>query len=589
MIPLIAEHTFDATPEQLWLPVTDSDLFNRTVGIPPVNPEITRDADNLNQTGSPLKLFGFKLGYMRDPSIEWVKPIWFSRKREISSGPIRAINVRIELTPVDNMTKTRIQMMLEVPFGLGWMVRLGTFVIRKRAERFFDKVEKGLTAIYSGQRIDEARSKTNIAFLDAGLERVKAYRVEPDLIARARQWLIEEADVNLKRIKPLEFADQMNLDYLSVIRFFLVGAKEGLFDLNWNLICPNCRGVTNSYSDLKDVQPDDHCDVCRIDLKANFDESIEANFTPTHSLRPITHVDYCYGYPALTEHVEVQLRISKSDKREICHPLSGDHNLWAMPFLHRDSVCMKADRGHDICISASTIEVHDNETDGRLSIENLSEKPVMFQIQSPLYNPNMLTASKLTSLQDFRDFFAAQLLDPSVSLAVKHLTFLFTDLKSSTAMYSKMGDTPAFALVKDHFAIMRQIIRDREGAIVKTIGDAVMATFTDPTQAVATAIEIQDAFVDNPLTIKIGLHSGPCISITLNDSIDYFGTTVNTAARVESTSRGGDIVMTCELYDLPGVKDEIRKRNVTATDDSADLKGLVEQVQLIRLNSNSWN
>ncbi len=587
-IPLIAERTFNTTPERLWLLITDSDLFTRTIGFPPVNPELTRDEDGLNRTGAPLKMFGVKIGRMHDPSIEWVKPVWFSRRRVISAGPMREVFVRIELTPYDNSTKVRIEMVMSVPFGRGWMVRMMMQLIRKRVNKFFNKVENSLTAIYSGLRIGERRSRTNETYLDAALSRMKVYHIDPDLLSKARQWLIDEADVNLKRIKPLEFADRMRIDQLSAIRFFLIGATEGLFDLHWDLICPNCRGVTNTYNDLKSIQPEDHCDVCRIDLKTNFDESIEANFAPTHNLRPIKHVDYCYGYPALTSHVEVQLRLEADGKREIDHPLSGTHNLWAMPFLHRDSVSMEDDRGHEICVSETEIEVLDNDLNRQLSVANLSPKPVMFQIQSPLYNPNMLTASKLTALQDFRDFFATQLLDPSVSLAVKHLTFLFSDLKSSTEMYSHMGDTPAFALVKDHFDIMRKIIREHEGGIVKTIGDAVMALFSDPVQAIATAIEIQNAFATNPLTIKIGLHNGPCISIMLNDNLDYFGTTVNTAARVESISQGGDIVLTCKLFDLPGVKDEIRRRNVIASEDSAELKGLTEQVQLVRLKSRNW-
>ena len=65
-------------------------------------------------------------------------------------------------------------------------------------------------------------------------------------------------------------------------------------------------------------------------------------------------------------------------------------------------------------------------------------------------------------------------------IGVKDITILFTDLKGSTALYERIGDLKAFSLVHRHFDSLEQVINNHNGAIVKTIGDAVMATFLNP-------------------------------------------------------------------------------------------------------------
>ena len=87
-------------------------------------------------------------------------------------------------------------------------------------------------------------------------------------------------------------------------------------------------------------------------------------------------------------------------------------------------------------------------------------------------------------------------------------------------------------------------MRDHDGAVVKTIGDAVMASFGDPADAVKAALAMQARDrCDHELVLKLGIHVGPSVVVTLNDRLDYFGSTVNMAARLQGQSQGGDIVL----------------------------------------------
>src|SRR5258705_2774172 len=80
-----------------------------------------------------------------------------------------------------------------------------------------------------------------------------------------------------------------------------------------------------------------------------------------------------------------------------------------------------------------------------------------------------------------------------------------------------------------------------------------------------------------PLTLKAGIHTGPCIAVTLNERLDYFGSTVNMAARLESLSSGDDVVISRALYDDPGVRKLIAGENLQATSFEMPLKGFNDE------------
>ena len=104
--------------------------------------------------------------------------------------------------------------------------------------------------------------------------------------------------------------------------------------------------------------------------------------------------------------------------------------------------------------------------------------------------------------------------------------------------------------------MLSEIVASEAGAVVKTIGDAVMATFPTPDRALAAALRMRDSIKDirdGDLLIKIGIHEGPCLAVTLNDRLDYFGQTVNIAARVQSLADAKAIFATKPVVENPQV------------------------------------
>jgi class 3 adenylate cyclase len=190
--------------------------------------------------------------------------------------------------------------------------------------------------------------------------------------------------------------------------------------------------------------------------------------------------------------------------------------------------------------------------------------------------------------QTFRELFRAESIPSEGGLEFKSMTVLFTDLKGSTELYERIGDFRAYGLVREHFGVLRDIIAERGGSMVKTIGDAVMASFAEPTPALeaATAMSREVRRVSKEgaqLQLKVGLHTGPCIAVELNERLDYFGQTVNVASRVQGVAGADEIAITEPVYTAPGAQDVIRAAALSATRERALLKGVEGETTVYRL------
>ena len=171
---------------------------------------------------------------------------------------------------------------------------------------------------------------------------------------------------------------------------------------------------------------------------------------------------------------------------------------------------------------------------------------------------------------------------------MKDIALVFTDLKGSTALYDRIGDLNAFALVRQHFDCLRRATIRHGGAVIKTIGDAVMAAFLDPAAAVGAGLAMlgeiatfNQGLVDKELILKIGIHKGAAIAVTLNDQLDYFGQTVNIAARVQNLADAGEIYLTRAVRDAPGVGELLSSFEVEAR--TTRLRGIDQEVPVFRV------
>ncbi len=446
-------------------------------------------------------------------------------------------------------------------------------------------------------------------------------------VADAIYQLIEKGeDHQLNRINVLDFSKRTGLDEERVISGFLHASRLGLFDLTWNVLCPGCGGVLDAHSTLKSLRHDDyHCGLCACGYEASVDEQVEVAFTVSPRVRRIAAHDP--NTLPLWEYFKQVFWSSGVDfNEESFAALSNDVVLDALELPAGEKAVMSLQLPPQFIIvfepvthSAQFIDVQGEPTKERQQLSMLYNKtpsptggaitlrpgplrlaldnqagvrvlPSVFIAADALHHligkrKPFLTAKRMLTNQTFRDVFKADNLNIDQRLKITSLTFLFTDLKGSTALYERVGDLAAFDLVRAHFHALLEIISSEKGAVVKTIGDAVMATFIRPEHAIVAGLRMRAAMDvlnaergTRDLVVKIGIHEGPCLAVMLNERQDYFGQTVNIAARVQSLSTSQEIHITGPVIDAPAVAAILDREAIRPIQKQAALRGIADKI-----------
>jgi class 3 adenylate cyclase len=445
-------------------------------------------------------------------------------------------------------------------------------------------VEASPAEIQSAPALSAAATNRLAAIRERLLSDVDA---DPAAVERLIEFIQQADDFALARIKPYELADDWEQSRRVVLETCLRATRVGLLDLQWDLLCPLCRGPQESGSSLRDIDPEVHCETCRIDFTVNFDRFVELTFRPNASIRTMDIKDYCIGSPQRTPHVVAQQLLPARSVRELNMALEpGNYRFRALELRGEQPVRVSPEGTNSSVLTISSDGWPREELSlgprPALSLRNETDGEQLLILERMAWGDQAATAAEVTALQIFRDLFSNEALRPGEQISVGTLSVLFTDLRNSTQLYREIGDATAFGRVMNHFDVLKKVIAEEDGALVKTIGDAVMAVFRRPTSALKAMLSAQETLAAPtegvaPLTLKAGIHTGPCIAVTLNDRLDYFGSTVNMAARLESLSTGNDVIISRALYDDPEVRELIAEENLQATPFEMLLKGFQEE------------
>ena len=487
----------------------------------------------------------------------------------------------------------------------------------------------------------------NESLLKQRLSDLEAARTwAPDALAGLERFIRTTDDYDLFRVNPIQYARVSNLSEADSIDIFVHAAKVGLFEMDWLLLCAYCPQVAGSFRELDQVHPRFQCEFCNALNDVALDDYIQVVFTLARSIRDIAFhhpetlsvEDYYLRYnfskgfkpPHGMTHeqllaalsrgfADIEARQQQSFDFEVTagrfEVLDLSHKLLLVFFADGEpaepqTTLVQLESGRFLVPERPTESRDMILGDGRFSfrqaadlrpgkhtihVENRTgdrgrfwflQYPYGFQPHLVEYEP-FLSGKRLLLTPSFGDLYKTQLVDERESLTVADMTYLFTDLKDSTPLYESVGDVNAYFLVRQHFDILNKIIRERSGTIVKTIGDAVMAGFERPQDAVRAAIEMIEELArfnqtaSRPLVLKIGVHRGRAIAVRLNDRIDYFGQDVNIAARVQGSAGVNEVCITHTVMEAPGVADIVGTRSVSR--DYENLKGIGQKMEIHRL------
>ena len=596
------EYELQSSPEKLWPFVADTNRFNRDTGIPSLQVDDNK-RQRLRNARRRLRLsfLGMPVEWEEQP-FEWIKPSRFGVSRKYSKGPIAELKTLTELSLIGpNRTRLVYQIWARPNSMLGLLVipiQIG-FVASRNFEKAFKRYDQ-TAQITSAITTDKPPELSDLVLtrLEDMRRKLIESGAEPQVVSRLIEFVATADDFSLAKIRPYALADDWGESRRAVLEACLRATRVGLLDLQWDLLCPLCRGPQESETSLKDISSKLHCETCRIDFTVNFDRFVEVTFRPNASVRRAEVKDFCMGSPQRTPHVVLQQLLGPRSSRAVSLPLEeGSYRLRTLELPGERLITVGAGAAE-----TASIRVSDHVTGEELKLaphmtlqlNNASNEEQLFILERTQWSDQAATAAEITTLQIFRDLFSSEALRPGEQISVGTLTVLFTDLRNSTRLYREIGDATAFGRVMNHFDVLKKAIADEDGALVKTIGDAVMGVFRSSASALRAMLSAQRMLAHPPegtapLTLKAGVHTGPCIAVTLNDRLDYFGSTVNMAARLEGLSTGSDVIISRAVYEDPEVRHLINSANgeLRATPFEIELRGFDdERFQLWRVGQN---
>jgi class 3 adenylate cyclase len=589
------EYDLRADPQALWPLVSDTNRFNRDAGLPDVARRLEApEPGRATRRRLSLSKFGVGVEWEEEP-FEWVRPFRFGVVRRYKTGPVAEARVTAQLSEREGGGTHLVYDVTARPRGaLGRAVipvQVGRISARKFAAVFrcYDAL-----ALEGVARDGDARAASPLdagerALLDSLRRRLVEGGADSDAVARLCETVERGDELTLSRLRPYALADSWGASRRDVLELFLKATRAGLLDLRWELLCPLCRGAQQTAETLSDVRAGQHCDSCLIDFEVDFDRSVEVVFRPNASLRRVEAREFCVGGPQVTPHVVVQQLVPAGESRTVEPMLEEGRHRFRTHALPDGESLLVSRAGADAltlraCGAGLGVAEPRVSTRPAVTLVNDTDAEQLFIVERTAWGGQEATAAEVTALQLFRDLFASEALRPGDRINVGQMAILFTDLRDSTRLYREIGDAVAFGAVMTHFDVLREAIAREGGSIVKTLGDAVMAVFPRPAPALRAIIDAQAALASppegvRPLTLKAGLHAGPCIAVTLNGRLDYFGSNVNIAARLEPLSTGADCVITSDVRRDPEVAAllEDHTAGLAAEPSEVQLKGFDDE------------
>ncbi|MFY9952170.1 adenylate/guanylate cyclase domain-containing protein [Bradyrhizobium sp.] len=437
-------------------------------------------------------------------------------------------------------------------------------------------------------------------------------------------------DHALNKMNALDLAAKEGLEEEQVIAALLKAVGLGMFEMTWSLMCPSCAGVLSANRSLKTLDKAQYnCAFCAAGYETTLDNLVEVTFTISPRLRKIAahtpdqlpaaeYLRQIFWSSAIDLPADLEKLLAEVTLESVDLP-PGERAILSLqlpqgtvivfdPVTHTaqflDVSGEEASERQNLSVIFNKVQVPVDSValrpgPLRLALENRTEGrvlPAVWVTNQALDDllkrrKPILNAKRLLTNQTFRDIYRTETLAIGQRLKILSLTFLFSDLKDSTALYERVGDLTAFDLVNEHFRLLQEIIASERGAVVKTVGDAVMATFETPDRAIAAAIRMREAMSDlgaerqhQSLRLKLGIHEGSCLAVTLNGQQDYFGQTVNVASRVQGLADSRSIMVTEQVVENADARALLETSGLKPTPRSVALSGIADKVSVYEIS-----
>ncbi|MDA1014681.1 MAG: protein kinase [Planctomycetota bacterium] len=565
-----------ASPAELWPYASNTDRFNRAMGLPAARFR----SEPCPATGGVRRYGETKIASMwirwEEHPFEWIEGRRFGVLREFSHGPFAWFISTTELSerPTGGTKLTHAFRILPS----GWLGRLVTKMqMGRQTQRSLERVYRHIDRIVCDSRAkprladafeDPVKlSASRLRRLDERVAGVVSAGVQPTAIERLQQFLVEAPDLEVDRIRPIALAKRLGLEANELIDACLVCAKHGVLRMLWDVVCPVCRVASEVRNTLKVIEAHAHCEACNLDFDSDFSEAVELIFSVHPEIRSVTTGTYCVGGPGLFPHVVAQSRIRSQERIHWALTLkAGAYRVRSpqLPYVLNLQVDPGGEtRQWDCTLGTERPRESPPLRSGRQSISFNNDSPheLQIRIERTVARDDALTAARAASLARFREMFPGEVLTLGQLANVARVTFLAVELGAVDELYASRGDGETFAVIHDCLRLIDDRVREAGGAVVKIVGNGVLASFNDPADALALSLSLPDVFRKSKSTAglppRIAIHCGDAMLTTMNDRLDYFGQSVNTVFRALERAGDWELLLTQSVADDPVVADRL--------------------------------
>lgn len=415
-------------------------------------------------------------------------------------------------------------------------------LVPKGLERSFQKFFDAKVALIQRDRKEKTRTGVRLPSTE-------------DVYASVRNYCLNADPLDLDRLHVKEIAGKLGLDLEASIGAFVRMVRDGDLSLSWDVICPHCRGARQESKSISGLQGFGTCEPCGTTFTTEEEESVEVVFHLTPKLREIPKVVYCAAEPSKKKHIKlfqgVGPGITKNYGLELPEGLYRlrRKNATGAVFLELSNFSQEKNfhwEGQDLPRQKLS-------TNFELKLTNNSNEQDFFTLEEAWWFKDRLLSGEALSHPLIREIFSEDHLQTGLKLNVGQQVILFTDIVGSTPFYQESGDALALKYVQAHYREVSELIAAHGGVVVKYIGDAIMAAFLDLEKAMACTVAIHKLFpkdrTDSPIRLRASFHEGKVLCANMNVGLDYFGNTVNQAAKIQKYADALEIAVTKEDWE----------------------------------------
>ena len=385
-------------------------------------------------------------------NMNWLRPAGFSLERFFISGANKYMSIEVQISEDrDGATVgTRIDSVLR------YVPRYPNTIVRTMTKRIHMKFLEYIR----GQHDQNNRTNPELSFtanlddpnkhrrdIDDLTKRWESLAAERNIPSSVAEFIFCAPDLFVQKIRPYEICEHYGLPKRDTVEFFLSATRSGYLNMNWDLICPRCRGAKVRTTELRELPSAAHCNACNIQYGASLDRNVELTFAPHPRIRSVYPGEFCTTSPVRSSHVQLQQCVDPESALDLELKLDpGEYSFLDAGF--DNALPIRVGETGESSLSLTLGQEFESEEISvtsplKLRVKNRDSRFRVVKLLRQGYREYSVTAAEVTSLQKFRDLFGSQVLSPDVQIGVSNIVLMFTDLKDSTSMYNGHGDAEA--------------------------------------------------------------------------------------------------------------------------------------------------